>query len=192
MRDTSDFHSGVGGALPGLDRLCERAGIAGSRVDLDRVLAGLRHLDSSSEPVRVFTGPAGVCVPGLCDEFSSRSPSGAGACTGSAVSAPAHHPARTRSRKRCSPRRPGRGPVRVADRWCVGRGRRPPGDRPVRQPARGAGLPHEVLVCRWTGTPGTMRTPAWSGTHRHVAALVTASEPTSAITLPSSPGTLPR
>jgi len=39
-----------------------------SRVDLRRVLAGLRHLEASPEPVRVFTELAAVCVPALCDE----------------------------------------------------------------------------------------------------------------------------
>jgi hypothetical protein len=32
------------------------------------VLRGLRHLDRSGEPARVFTELAGVCVPALCDE----------------------------------------------------------------------------------------------------------------------------
>lgn len=38
------------------------------RVDLRRVLGGLRHLEASPEPVRVFTELAAVCVPALCDE----------------------------------------------------------------------------------------------------------------------------
>ena len=38
------------------------------RVALRRVLAGLRHLETSPEPVRVFTELAAVCVPALCDE----------------------------------------------------------------------------------------------------------------------------
>jgi hypothetical protein len=40
---------------------------AGERVDLGRVLTGLRHLPAG-EPARVFTELAGVCVPALCDE----------------------------------------------------------------------------------------------------------------------------
>jgi hypothetical protein len=39
-----------------------------SRVDLLKVFGGLRHLDASGEPSRVFAGLAGVCVPALCDE----------------------------------------------------------------------------------------------------------------------------
>src|SRR5690349_15898710 len=39
-----------------------------SRVDLLRVLTGLRHLPGSTEPGRVFSELAGVCVPALCDE----------------------------------------------------------------------------------------------------------------------------
>lgn len=39
-----------------------------SRVDLLRVLTGLRHLRASTEPGRVFSDLAGVCVPALCDE----------------------------------------------------------------------------------------------------------------------------
>src|SRR5690242_7751580 len=42
--------------------------VSGSRVDLTAVLRGLRHLDASGEPARVFTELAGVCVPALCDE----------------------------------------------------------------------------------------------------------------------------
>ena len=41
---------------------------AGERVDLGRVLTGLRHLPAVGEPARVFTELAGVCVPALCDE----------------------------------------------------------------------------------------------------------------------------
>ena len=41
---------------------------AGERVDLGRVLTGLRHLPAAGEPARVFTELAGVCVPALCDE----------------------------------------------------------------------------------------------------------------------------
>jgi hypothetical protein len=39
------------------------------RVDLRRVLTGLRHLHGSSEPARVFTKLAAVCVPALCDQM---------------------------------------------------------------------------------------------------------------------------
>jgi hypothetical protein len=39
------------------------------RVDLQRVLAGLRHLTGSTEPGRVFAELAAVCVPALCDEM---------------------------------------------------------------------------------------------------------------------------
>src|SRR5690349_4677593 len=41
---------------------------SGTRVDLDAVLSGLRHLDPSGEPARMFAGLAEVCVPGLADE----------------------------------------------------------------------------------------------------------------------------
>lgn len=39
-----------------------------SRVRLDRVLNGLRHLEASHEPARVFAGLVQVCIPALCDE----------------------------------------------------------------------------------------------------------------------------
>jgi len=39
------------------------------RVDLRRVLTGLRHLPGSAEPGRVFAELAAVCVPALCDEM---------------------------------------------------------------------------------------------------------------------------
>jgi hypothetical protein len=38
------------------------------RVDLLRVLTGLRHLAGSTEPGRVFAELAAVCVPALCDD----------------------------------------------------------------------------------------------------------------------------
>src|SRR6478672_7922591 len=38
------------------------------RVDLTRLLGGLRHLSASPEPARVFAELATVCVPALCDE----------------------------------------------------------------------------------------------------------------------------
>ena len=41
---------------------------AGRRVDLGRVLTGLRHLSVAADPARVFTDLAAVCVPALCDE----------------------------------------------------------------------------------------------------------------------------
>jgi hypothetical protein len=41
---------------------------SGRRVDLGRVLTGLRHLSAAAEPARVFTDLAAVCVPALCDE----------------------------------------------------------------------------------------------------------------------------
>ena len=40
----------------------------GRRVDLGRVLTGLRHLPAAAEPARVFTDLAAVCVPALCAE----------------------------------------------------------------------------------------------------------------------------
>ena len=40
------------------------------RVDLQRVLTGLRHLTGSAEPGRVFAELAAVCVPALCDEMT--------------------------------------------------------------------------------------------------------------------------
>jgi len=40
----------------------------GSRIDLPRVLSGLRFLEASAEPAQVFAGLAAVCVPALCDE----------------------------------------------------------------------------------------------------------------------------
>ena len=45
------------------------AGQPPSRVDLLRVLTGLRHLRASAEPGRVFSELAGVCVPALCDDI---------------------------------------------------------------------------------------------------------------------------
>jgi len=41
---------------------------SGRRVDLGRVLTGLRHLSAAADPARVFTDLAAVCVPALCDE----------------------------------------------------------------------------------------------------------------------------
>ena len=38
------------------------------RVDLTRLLGGLRHLSASPEPARVFAELATVCVPALCDQ----------------------------------------------------------------------------------------------------------------------------
>jgi len=40
-----------------------------ARVDLLRVLTGLRHLAGSTEPARVFTELAAVCVPAFCDDI---------------------------------------------------------------------------------------------------------------------------
>ena len=42
--------------------------VAPERVDLLRVLTGLRHLAGSTEPGRVFAELAAVCVPALCDD----------------------------------------------------------------------------------------------------------------------------
>src|SRR4029079_1055586 len=42
--------------------------VAPGRVDLLRVLTGLRHLTGSTEPGRVFAELAAVCVPALCDD----------------------------------------------------------------------------------------------------------------------------
>ena len=42
--------------------------VAPGRVDLLRVLTGLRHLAGSTEPGRVFAELAAVCVPALCDD----------------------------------------------------------------------------------------------------------------------------
>ena len=39
------------------------------RIDLLRVLTGLRHLAGSTEPGRVFAELAAVCVPALCDDM---------------------------------------------------------------------------------------------------------------------------
>ena len=39
-----------------------------ARVDLRRVLTGLRHLPGGTEPARVFTALAAMCTPALCDE----------------------------------------------------------------------------------------------------------------------------
>jgi hypothetical protein len=39
------------------------------RVDLRRVLTGLRHLTRSAEPARVFAELTAICVPALCDEM---------------------------------------------------------------------------------------------------------------------------
>lgn len=41
---------------------------SGTGMDLGAVLSGLRHLDPSGEPARVFAGLAEACVPGLADE----------------------------------------------------------------------------------------------------------------------------
>ena len=45
-------------------------GTEGWRVDLGRVLAGLRHLPGSPEPGRVFSELAAVCVPAFCEEMT--------------------------------------------------------------------------------------------------------------------------
>ena len=44
--------------------------VAPGRVDLWRVLTGLRHLTGSTEPGRVFAELAAVCVPALCDDMT--------------------------------------------------------------------------------------------------------------------------
>ena len=56
--------------VPGsdFDSVVPAAGEA-QRVDLRRVLTGLRYLTGSAEPGRVFADLAAVCVPALCDEM---------------------------------------------------------------------------------------------------------------------------
>jgi len=56
------------GAVPAAASTTPSSGEA-PRVDLPRVLMGLRHLTGSAEPGRVFTELAAVCVPALCDEM---------------------------------------------------------------------------------------------------------------------------
>ena len=53
---------------PVVDEPGRRSTIDRDRVDLPRLLGGLRHLTPSPEPARVFTELATVCVPALCDE----------------------------------------------------------------------------------------------------------------------------
>jgi hypothetical protein len=68
MVSSSDIDASIERASPAADGPGHPDGITGSRVDLGRVLTGLRHLDASGEPALVFTGLAEVCVPALCDE----------------------------------------------------------------------------------------------------------------------------
>jgi len=53
---------------PAVDEPGRRWSVDRDRVDLTRLLAGLRHLSGSPEPARVFAELAAVCVPALCDE----------------------------------------------------------------------------------------------------------------------------
>lgn len=46
-----------------------RAAGQSQRIDVQRVLTGLRHLKGSVEPGRVFAEVVAVCVPSLCDEM---------------------------------------------------------------------------------------------------------------------------
>src|ERR1700712_2554547 len=39
------------------------------RIDVSAAVAGLRHLDASSEPALVFSHLAAVCVPAVCDDI---------------------------------------------------------------------------------------------------------------------------
>ena len=57
MEPAVDGGLGVGGAA-----------VDGARIDLPRLLSGLRFLEASGEPARVFTGLAAVCVPALCEQ----------------------------------------------------------------------------------------------------------------------------
>jgi hypothetical protein len=67
-----DNVSGAQGPLKGAAQLvvspAAPAVAAPGRVDLLRVLTGLRHLAGSTEPGRVFAELAEVCVPALCDD----------------------------------------------------------------------------------------------------------------------------
>jgi len=56
------------GAVPAAASTTPSSGEA-PRVDLPRVLTGLRHLAGSAEPGRVFAELAAVCVPALCDDM---------------------------------------------------------------------------------------------------------------------------
>jgi hypothetical protein len=66
--------SHVGGVEPTGVMISSAAGAADEgdpgpgRVDLRRVLVGLRHLEASPEPARVFTELAAVCVPALSEQ----------------------------------------------------------------------------------------------------------------------------
>jgi len=69
------LHSISGGAEPAPDgaphpsRPVMVTATEPGRVDLLRVMNGLRQLAGSAEPARVFADLAAVCVPALCDEI---------------------------------------------------------------------------------------------------------------------------
>jgi hypothetical protein len=124
------------------------------RVDLRQVLAGLRHLDASPEPVRVFTELAAVCVPALCDEcliqiaeHGRRPYRIRRTCPDTTGTAP------SLTDEAFSTVNPGPGTpldggrtggaiVETIDRDVLARFTNPPGGGPHY---------HGVLVCRWTG-----------------------------------------
>src|SRR5690349_13080819 len=64
-----DHHGGRAATVgPAVDEPGRPGPADPDRVDLTRLLAGLRHLTASPEPARVFTELATVCVPALCDQ----------------------------------------------------------------------------------------------------------------------------
>lgn len=64
MDRTEDIARAAGGVPVGVPGPKSPVPGDGSRIDLPRVLSGLRFLEASAE----LTGLAAVCVPALCDE----------------------------------------------------------------------------------------------------------------------------
>ncbi|ACV79972.1 ANTAR domain protein [Nakamurella multipartita DSM 44233] len=127
------------------------------RVALRRVLAGLRHLEASPEPVRVFTELAAVCVPALCDEcliqiaehgrrpyrIRRRWPDTTG--TAPSVTDEAFSVVTQGRGTPLDGGRTGGAIVETVARDVLARFTNPPGGGPDY---------HGVLVCRWTGGHG--------------------------------------
>jgi len=163
------------------------------RVDLRRVLVGLRHLEASPEPGSGVTELAAVCVPALCDECLIQ------------IAEHGRRPYRIRrawpdmtgtppsltdeafiavTQGRGTPLewgRTGGAVVETTERDVLARFTNPPGDGPDY---------HGVLVCRWTeGMPPTRAMPGWSGCSPNMSSrLSTANAPP----VRSTPATWPR
>lgn len=170
---------------PTVNECRRRSTIDRDRLDLPRLLAGLRHLTPSPEPARVFTELATVCVPALCDECliqiteQDRRPYRIRR-TWPATSVPA-----AMTDEEFTAPLPGRGTalngkpaggtvVETGDRTVVARFANPPGGGPD---YRG------LLIARWTGadTPNDTMAGLVGVVTDHAVALVHRERTTSAV-----------